>query len=141
MQAIGRVRILAGTSCQAAFLRLAEPLSFWGGVDSATGAVIDRHHPQHGMSLAGRVVWLPAGRGSSSSSSVLLECARLGTAPAALLLQAPDMVLSGGAEVAFALYGRGPLLAEVIELVPPADGSLLRIERDGTVRRAAPTAD
>lgn len=139
MQPIGHVRILAGTSCEAPFLRLVEALSFWGGVDSGTGQVIDRHHQQHGSCLAGKVVWLPAGRGSSSSSSVLLECARLGTAPAALLLAAPDMILGVGAEVAFELYGQGPLLAEVIELVAPPDGSRLRIEPDGTVLGQLPT--
>jgi predicted aconitase with swiveling domain len=31
-----------------------EGLSFWGGVDPATGRVIDAHHPLHGHSLAER---------------------------------------------------------------------------------------
>jgi predicted aconitase with swiveling domain len=35
-------------------LHLDEPLSFWGGLDAATGEVIDRHHPQSGLSVAGR---------------------------------------------------------------------------------------
>ena len=30
-----------------------EGLSFWGGVDPATGRVIDAHHPLHGRTLAG----------------------------------------------------------------------------------------
>ena len=42
-------------------LKLDEPLSFWGGLDSATGRIIDRLHPQHGASVAGRILMMPAG--------------------------------------------------------------------------------
>lgn len=87
-------------------LVLPEPLSFWGGVDPATGAVVDRRHPRAGASLSGRVVLVPAGRGSSSSSAVLAEAVRLGTAPAALVLLEPDPILVVGAIVAQELYGR-----------------------------------
>ncbi|HXF74203.1 MAG TPA: DUF126 domain-containing protein, partial [Actinomycetota bacterium] len=52
---------------------LAEPLSFWGGLDPATGRVIDARHPQRGAALSGRILVMPAGRGSSSSPSVLAE--------------------------------------------------------------------
>ena len=42
------------------------PLSFWGGYDSTTGLIIDRHHPACGRSLAGTVLVMASGRGSSS---------------------------------------------------------------------------
>ncbi len=87
-------------------LVLTEPLSFWGGIDPATGAVIDTHHPQLGANVAGRVLVLPSGRGSSSSSSVLAEAIRAGTAPAAIVLGEPDPILALGAIVALELYGR-----------------------------------
>ncbi|HEX6988308.1 MAG TPA: DUF126 domain-containing protein, partial [Bacillota bacterium] len=63
-------------------LRLDEPLSFWGGLDPASGRIIDRRHPQHGLAVTGRVLLMPGGRGSSSSSTVLAEAIRLGTGPA-----------------------------------------------------------
>ena len=44
-------------------LKLDEPLSFWGGLDPATGQVIDRWHAQAGASVAGRVLLMPGGRG------------------------------------------------------------------------------
>ena len=44
------------------------PLTIWGGVDVETGRVIDRSHPALGSSVAGRVLVMPVGRGSSSSS-------------------------------------------------------------------------
>jgi predicted aconitase with swiveling domain len=51
-------------------------------------------------------VVMPSGRGSSSSSSVLAEAIRLGTAPLAILLAEPDEILVIGALVAEYLYGR-----------------------------------
>lgn len=86
-------------------LVLDEPLSLWGGVDPATGEIIDVHHPQHGAIVSGRVLVMPAGRGSSSSASVLAEAVRAGTAPAAIVLGEPDLILSIGSAVAEELYG------------------------------------
>src|SRR5579863_8809014 len=67
-------------------LRLDEPLSFWGGLDPATGLIIDRRHPQAGANIAGRALLMPAGRGSSGGSAILAEALRLGSGPAAILL-------------------------------------------------------
>ena len=86
-------------------LVLDEPLSLWGGVDPATGEIIDAHHPQRGANVAGRVLVMPAARGSSSSASVLAEAVRAGTAPVAILLAEPDLILAIGAVVAEELYG------------------------------------
>jgi predicted aconitase with swiveling domain len=98
-------------------LVLEEPLSLWGGVDPATGAVIDAHHPQRGANVRGRVLVMESGRGSSSSASVLAEAVRAGTAPAAIVLGEPDLILSIGAAVAEELYGvRIPII-----VLPSAD--------------------
>ena len=99
-------RTLVAGSARGPALRLDEPLSLWGGMDPATGKVIDRRHPQAGEDLAGRVVLMPSGRGSSSSSSVLAEAVRAGTAPAAVVLLEPDPIVALGALVAAELYGR-----------------------------------
>jgi uncharacterized protein len=82
------------------------PLSFWGGFDAASGRVIDRTHPAFGESIAGHILIMPSGRGSGSASSVLAEAIRLGTAPAAILLGAPDPIIGIGAIVAARLYGK-----------------------------------
>ncbi len=105
-------------------LVLGEPLSLWGGVDPATGEIVDGHHPQRGELVAGRIVVMPAGRGSSSSASVLAELARAGVAPAAIVLGEPDLILSIGAAVAEELYR-----ATIPVLVRPAE-RLARL-RDG----------
>lgn len=86
-------------------LLLSEPLSLWGGLDLRTGAIIDRTHPQCGLAIAGRIVAMRSARGSSSSSSALVEAARAGVAPAALILGLHDPILTIGALVAADLYG------------------------------------
>lgn len=98
-------RALTGGAGEGAIAAI-EPLSFWGGYDPSGGVIIDRHHRQCGLVLAGRVVVMRAGRGSSSSSTVLAEAIRLGAAPAAILLAEADPILVVGALVAAELYGR-----------------------------------
>lgn len=96
---------LAAGKASGSVLRLSEPLSFWGGMDVATGRIIDQHHPQAGTTLTGAILVMPAGRGSSSSSSVLAEAIYAGTAPAAIVLSEPDVIVALGAMVAQELYG------------------------------------
>jgi predicted aconitase with swiveling domain len=81
------------------------------------------------------VVLMPGGRGSSSSASVLAEALRAGTAPAALLLGEPDLILAIGAEVADALYGtRLPVVVVDAEWTATVrDGQPISVDEDGTV--------
>jgi hypothetical protein len=101
----GAVALAPGAACGAP-LRLDEPLSFWGGLDPATGRIIDRWHPQRGANVAGRVLMMPAGRGSTSGSAALAEAIRAGVGPAAILLLQRDPIVVVGALVAAELYGR-----------------------------------
>lgn len=99
----GRVLLVGAAEAEA--IVLDEPLSMWGGLDPHTGEVIDRRHPQSGTIVTGSILVMPFGRGSSSSSSVLAEAIRLGTAPAAIVLREPDDIVLLGAVVAEELYG------------------------------------
>jgi predicted aconitase with swiveling domain len=83
---------------------LQEPLSFWGGFDAETGRIIDNNHSRVGTELTGSIVAMPHGRGSSSSSSVLAEALRRGTAPAGFILAEPDPIMVIAALVARRLY-------------------------------------
>jgi predicted aconitase with swiveling domain len=97
--------LVAGDAAGPALV-LEAPLSLWGGMDPHSGRLTDHHHPQHGVTLTGQVLVMPSGRGSSSSSSILAESIRLGTAPLAILLSDPDDILVLGALVAEYLYAR-----------------------------------
>lgn len=81
-------------------------LSFWGGVDAAEGTVIDRHHPLCGQRMTGKVLCIPRGRGSCSSSGILLEMIRIHTAPAAIVSVEAEGILAIGAVIGQELYGR-----------------------------------
>ena len=83
-----------------------EALSFWGGVDPATGQVIDVHHPLHGRCLTGGVLVMPTSRGSCTGSGVLLELILGGRAPAALVFREAEDVLTLGALIAAEMFGR-----------------------------------
>jgi predicted aconitase with swiveling domain len=110
-------------------LVLGEPLSFWGGIDPATGRIIDRTHPDLGVCVSGTILVMQGGRGSSSSSSILAEALRRGTAPAGVVLATPDPILTVGALVAESLYERlCPIVVGAIEGI--RSGSRLRIEGD-----------
>ncbi len=109
------VLILAGqavTSGTAAAEALAAdtPLSFWGGFDPETGVIIDRRHPLAGKLATGRVLSIPAGRGSCSGSGVLLESIHNGTAPAAIITSRLDPVIGLGCILGDELYARHPPL-------------------------------
>ena len=108
-------RVLQEGSATGVALRLDEPLSLWGGLDPGTGEIIDRRHPQSGAVVTGRILLMPAGRGSSSSSSVLAEAIRARTAPAAIVMREPDGIVALGALVAAELYE----LAMPVVVVPP----------------------
>ena len=128
-------RVLVPGEAEGRVLALAAPISFWGGVDPATGRIADPRHPDHGAEIAGRVLALPAAIGSSSSSAIMLELLRNGKAPAALLLGAVDAILVLGVIVAREL---GEPTIPVLALDPgdlaclPRDG-WIKVERDGTV--------
>lgn len=96
--------LVAGSAAGPALV-LDDPLSLWGGLDPQTGQIIDSHHPQRGVGVAGVVLFMPSGRGSSSSSSTFLEAVRLRTNPAALVLAEEDDILILAAVVARSLYG------------------------------------
>lgn len=132
-------RPLLGGTARGRLVVLDAPLSLWGGLDPASGRIIDIHHPQHGLPLVGRIVALPGGRGSSSSSSVLAEALRGGNGPRALLLREPDGILLVGALVAHLLYGAS---CPVVHLRPSdyrrlRSGDEVRLSARGrvTVRR------
>jgi hypothetical protein len=122
-----------------------EPLSFWGGYDQHTGEIIDRRHPLSGQIAAGRVLALPCTRGSSTTTAVLLESVRSGTAPAAIVTDGVDRFFALASIVADEMYGKPiPLIALATDdFVALRSGQWLQVNRDGTVivHTARPTPE
>jgi predicted aconitase with swiveling domain len=85
-------------------LLLTEPVSFWGGVDHH-GEIIDVHHAQHKAKMTNKILVMPSGRGSSSSTAVLAELIRTGDGPLAIIMLQCDTILVIGALVSAEIYG------------------------------------
>jgi predicted aconitase with swiveling domain len=120
-------------AAEALLLVLDAPLSLWGGLDPRTGTVVDVRHPQHGHTIAGRILVMPGGRGSSSSSTILAEAVRLGTSPAAIVLCVADPVLVAGAIVAERLYDKAVPIVRVESLAGLETGLRARVRANGRI--------
>ncbi len=121
MSGLGTALSILGGTAEGSVVHLTEPLSFWGGVDPATGRVIDARHPQAGADLAGAIVVVSSTRGSCTGSGVLLELALAGRAPAALVFSGSEDVATLGALVAAEMFGRE---LAVLRLSEPAFAAL-----------------
>ncbi len=118
---------------------LDQPLSMWGGLDPESGTIIDSHHPQRGVNVAGTVLVMTSGRGSSSSSSVLAEAIRGDMAPAAIVLREADEIIVLGALVAGLLDGkRMPVLQlDETSYAQLRNGDRVTIDEQGHITIAA----
>lgn len=114
-----------------------EPLSFWGGYDFRSGEIVDRRHPLSGANAAGRILAIPSTRGSSTTTAVLLEAVRAGTAPAAILTTGVDTFFALASIVAQEMYGRSiPVVAlDAADFKRLRTGDDLIVDAHGTVHR------
>ncbi len=128
--------IVAG-SAEGEALVTREPLSFWGGYDFHTGEIIDKHHPLAGVRAAGRVLAVPFTKGSSTTTAVLLEAVRAGTAPAAILTTDVDTFFALASIVAGVMYDKSfPVVAlDAADFDALETGQRLIVEPSGVVRQ------
>lgn len=112
-----------------------EPLSFWGGFNHETGEITDRRHPLSGQIVSGRVFAVPFSRGSSTTTAVLLEAIRAGTAPAAILTTEHDSFFALASIVAEELFlGTIPVLVlDKADFFTLKTGDFCVIQQDGTI--------
>ena len=74
-----------------------EPIGFLGGVDPKTGEVIENGHQLEGKNVAGKVLVFPNGKGSTVGSYVMLQLAKNGKAPAAIINTSAEPIIAVGA--------------------------------------------
>jgi len=139
MERILKARILVRGRAEGLATVSKEPLSLWGGLSPETGEIIDRRHDLAGQIVAGRILLLPCGKGSSTSSATLMESIKAGVAPAAIITMKVDPILALGSIVSDELYGRAiPVLLlpeEVFFSIKQDDN--ITIESEGTVKVSA----
>ena len=123
-------------------------LSVWGGVDPTTGRILDRHHPLWDQSVAGRILAVPCSRGSCSGSTVMLELLLNAQAPAALVFEQPEEIMTLGVLVGKTLFNR----SIPVVVLSPADfrhfqdyqfatveGNWVHLSQTQPIRPALPT--
>ncbi len=135
-------RALVSGSARGTALATDVPLSWWGGLNAQSGEVIDRRHPLSGQIISGRVLVFPFARGSSSTSSTMLETLRADTAPAAIINSDLDPVVVLGVVVSEALWGKSfPIvLLDHADFARIRSGDEVTVEADGTVVVESPAA-
>ena len=113
-----------------------EALSFWGGYDFHTGDIIDKHHPLAGVRAAGRILAVPFSKGSSTTTAVLLEAVRAGTAPAAMITTGVDSFFALASIVADVMYAKSfPVIAlEPNDFTVLRTGMRITVDRSGVIR-------
>jgi predicted aconitase with swiveling domain len=140
-------RVIVEGEAEGLLLVSTEPLSFWGGYDHQTGEIIDRRHPLSGQIARGRILAIPNTVGSSTTTAVLLEAVRAGTAPAAFLTTSVDSFLALASIVAAEMYNRPiPIVALSLEQFKKLEsGASITVCKGGTLllnpgSRPAPAA-
>ena len=132
-----RARVLVPGSAKGRLMRLSAPISLWGGIDPGSGVIIDPRHPDYERSIVGTVLAIPGAVGSSSSSAIMLELLREGTAPAAVIMGCADAILALGVLVSMELgHPVCPVLeVEFNALEEFSEGALLTVTSQGMVLR------
>jgi predicted aconitase with swiveling domain len=128
-------RVIVAGEAEGELLVSTQPLSFWGGYDHQTGEIIDRRHPLSGQIAKGRILAIPNTVGSSTTTAVLLEAVRAGTAPAAILTTSIDSFLALASIVAAEMYNRPiPIVALTAEQFEKLEsGAKVAVRKDGTL--------
>jgi predicted aconitase with swiveling domain len=130
-----RGRVVVAGEATGEVLLSSQPLSFWGGYDHRTGEIIDRRHPLSGQIAAGRILALPNTVGSSTTTAVLLEAVRAGTAPAAILTRDVDAFLALASVVSQEMYASSiPIVALTDQqFAALRTGMRLHVRLDGSI--------
>jgi len=76
-----------------------ETISGWGGIDPATGTIIERRHELHGVCFTGKILVFPGAKGSSGWSGFFQTTRLLGTAPIGMIFTVTTTKAALGAVV------------------------------------------
>ena len=106
---------------------------FMGAVDAETGIVSDKRHELFGKKIAGKIFVFPEGRGSTAGAIWILELARCGTAPKAMINRVTEPILATGAILAEKFYSTIIPIVDHLESDPiteVSDGDKVTVDAD-----------
>lgn len=113
-----------------------DPISGFGGIDVATGTVIEPRHELFGVCFTGKVLVFPGAKGSSGWSGFFQSTRLMGTAPAAFVF---DVVTTKA--VLGAIVTRIPTVVEAFPapLEHIRTGDLVRVDGESGIVRVRKT--
>jgi predicted aconitase with swiveling domain len=76
-----------------------DTISGWGGINPATGVVIERRHELAGQSFAGKILVFPGAKGSSGWSTFFHQARLAGAAPSGMIFKKMTTKVALGAVV------------------------------------------
>jgi len=94
MELKGR-KIFSGTAKGEALVSN-EGISFFGGVDTETGIVVEKGHDLEGECIAGKILVFPQGKGSTVGSYALYQMKKNDTAPLAIINKECETIVAVG---------------------------------------------
>jgi predicted aconitase with swiveling domain len=90
-------RIIYKGKAQGQALTTTQPISFYGGVDPNTGTIIEKGHELQGISVKGKILVFPQGKGSTVGSYTLYRLKKNGVAPAGIVNRECETIIAVGA--------------------------------------------
>ena len=127
MSGVYRGRSICVGTAEGETLVTKQGISFWGGVDLDTGVITEVGHELYGKEMAGKVLVLPALKGSAGGMWIIIRLAMTKKGPVAIILPKADTILVGAV-----IMGEIPTIDslpdDVFRMVKSGD----RLKVDGT---------
>lgn len=98
--------IVGGIAVEGEALVSKMPFGFFGGVNPKSGIVIDKWHELYGENIKDKILIYPQGRGSTVGAAIILELARCGYAPKAILSNDGEIITATGGILSEKFYDR-----------------------------------
>ena len=92
-------RKVVGGLAEGVALVTKETISGWGGIDPATGTIIERRHELRGQSFKDKILVFPGAKGSSGWSAFFHTARLLGAAPKGMIFKKMTTKVALGAVV------------------------------------------
>lgn len=92
-----KARVISHGTASGELLVSKDPISFYGGVNPDTGIVVERGHALEGISIAGKVLYFPRGKGSTVGSYTLYRLKKNNLAPKAIINAECEPIVAVGA--------------------------------------------
>ena len=74
-----------------------DPISFYGGVDPETGEIADSDNELNGLSIKGKILVFPYGKGSTVGPYTIYQLSKMDTGPLGMINEECETIVAVGA--------------------------------------------